>query len=111
MSPHSVPASAPSPDDNAAGFLKLPPTASRYEHISMDPDDVGMKLASLITPNARVLDVGCGTGAITELIRDRNAVTIMGVEPDGERAQHAAARGLSVHHGFLTSDFLGQHGP
>jgi hypothetical protein len=39
MGPHSVRASAPSSDDNAAGFLKLPPTASRYEHISMDPDD------------------------------------------------------------------------
>lgn len=77
----------------------------------MDPDDVGMKLANLITPNARVLDVGCGTGSIAEIIRDQTAAIIVGVEPDGERVRHAVARGLSVHHGILTPDVVSQHGP
>jgi methionine biosynthesis protein MetW len=111
MNPCSAITPAPSPDDSAAGFLKAPPTALRYEHASVDPDDVGMKLARLITPNARVLDVGCGTGSLTELIRDQRAVTIVGVEPDEERAQRAAARGLTVHHGFLSDDVFSRHGP
>ena len=70
-----------------------------------------MKLASFITPNARVLDVGCGTGSIAEIIRDERSATILGVEPDGERVQLAVARGLSVHHGVLTPEVVREHGP
>jgi methionine biosynthesis protein MetW len=111
VNPQSVTPSGPNPDDNAAGLLKARPAASRYERKSVDPDDVGMKLASLITPNARVLDVGCGTGSIAETIRDQRAATIVGVEPDGERVHRAIARGLSVHHGILTPEVVSQYGP
>jgi len=99
------------PDAHASGFLEAPPDALRYEHSSRDPDDVGLKLAGLIAPHSRILDVGCGTGSITELLRHETLGSIIGIEPDAERAQRAAARGLDVYQGLLSTDFLRQHGP
>jgi methionine biosynthesis protein MetW len=77
----------------------------------MDLDDIGRKLASLIAPHSHILDVGCGTGSVTDLLRHETQGTIIGIEPDVERAQRAAARGLDVHQGILSADFLRQHGP
>jgi methionine biosynthesis protein MetW len=100
-----------SPDNHSLGLLESPPEALRYEHLSLDPDDVGMKLASLIAPNSRILDVGCGTGVVTEIIRNRTSATIMGVEPDAERVEHAIARGVDAHLGVVTLEFLHRYGP
>ena len=101
----------PSPDENAAGLLSAPPAALRYEHASLDPDDVGLKLAGLIAPGSRVLDVGCGTGVITALIHDLRSASIVGIEPDPDRALRARERGLEVHEGFLTDGYIREHGP
>ena len=100
-----------SPDSHSSGFLQTAPDAMRYEYLSLDPDDAGMKLAHLIAPNSRVLDVGCGTGDITDTIRRQKSASIIGIEPDAERVQRAAARGLDVHLGVLSPDFIRQHGP
>jgi len=100
-----------SPDSHSSGFLQTAPDALRYEYLSLDPDDAGMKLAHLIAPNSRVLDVGCGTGVITDIIRRQKAASIIGIEPDAERVQRAVARGLDVHLGALSPDFIRQHGP
>ena len=70
-----------------------------------------MKLAKLIAPNSRVLDVGCGTGVITDIIRRQKSASIIGIEPDAERVRRAVARGLDVHLGVLSPDFIRQHGP
>ena len=70
-----------------------------------------MKLAHLIAPNSRVLDVGCGTGVITDTIRRQKSASIIGIEPDAERVQRALARGLDVHLGVLSPNFIRQHGP
>jgi 2-polyprenyl-3-methyl-5-hydroxy-6-metoxy-1,4-benzoquinol methylase len=99
-----------SPDHNSLGFLDQYPRASRYENESMEPDDVAMKLASLVSPG-RVLDVGCGTGSVTEIIRRTTRADVIGIEPDPARHAMAIARGLKVYCGFLTEDFLVQHGP
>lgn len=100
-----------SPDSHSSGFLQTEPDALRYEYLSLDPDDAGMKLAHLIAPNSRVLDVGCGTGVITDTIRRQKSASIIGIEPDAERVQRAIARGLDVHLGILSPDFIRQHGP
>ena len=100
-----------SPDSHSSGFLQTEPDALRYEYLSLDPDDAGMKLAHLIAPNSRVLDVGCGTGVITDTIRRQKSASIIGIEPDAERVQRAVARGLDVHLGVLSPDFIRQHGP
>ncbi len=95
-----------SPDNNATGFLENALSALRYEFQSLDPDDSGMKLANLVTPNSRVLDVGCGTGVITNTIRNVASAIIVGIEPDSERVNSARARGLEVHEGVLTQEFI-----
>ena len=100
-----------SPDSHSSGFLQTEPDALRYEYLSLDPDDAGMKLAHLIAPNSRVLDVGCGTGVITDTIRRQKSASIIGIEPDAGRVQRAVARGLDVHLGVLSPDFIRQHGP
>jgi methionine biosynthesis protein MetW len=100
-----------SPDDHAAGFVQVRPDALRYEHVSLDPGDVGPRLAALIALNSRVLDVGCGTGVITEIIQNQRSASIVGIEPDAARARLARQRGLDAHEGYLTAEFVEQHGP
>ncbi len=70
-----------------------------------------MKLSNLIAPKSRILDVGCGTGSVTEIILNQTGAYVVGIEPDAERAKKAAMRGLNVHAGFLSPDFIRQHGP
>ena len=100
-----------SPDRNSFGFLKDAPDALRYDYQSTDPDNVARKLASLIAPDSRVLDVGCGSGAVTELIKQWANTDVIGVEPDLARAAVARQRGLHVFDGILTEALLQKHGP
>jgi len=100
-----------SPDQNAGGFLAKAPRADRYENTSIDPDDVGVKISAFISPDARVLDVGCGTGSVSEVICKTVRVKLVGIEPDAERAALARARGLEAFQGFLSESFLKEHGP
>jgi methionine biosynthesis protein MetW len=107
----NVPIAVSSPDKNSSGLLQSEPNALRYDNLSLDPDDAAMKLAGLITSGSRILDVGCGTGVITELIRNQKSASIIGIEPDEERVKRAIARGLDVHLGVLSSEFIQRHGP
>jgi 2-polyprenyl-3-methyl-5-hydroxy-6-metoxy-1,4-benzoquinol methylase len=100
-----------SPDQNSLGFLRYNPNALRYENQSTDPDDVAMKLVSLVPQEGRVLDVGCGTGSVTEIVKARTSAHVIGIEPDPERQAIAVRRGLDVYRGFLTEEFLVAHGP
>lgn len=100
-----------SPDRNSLGFLRHSPNALRYENQSTDPDDVAMKLASLVSGKGRILDVGCGTGSVTEIIKARTGAEVIGIEPDSDRQSIAIARGLEVYRGLLTEEFLLTHGP
>ena len=99
------------PDNNSSGFLNDAPKAERYENTSTDPDDVAVKISSLISSNVKVLDVGCGTGSVSEVIQKITNAKLMGIEPDAVRAAAANARGLKVLQGFLTEKVLQEHGP
>jgi SAM-dependent methyltransferase len=100
-----------SPDSNSIGFLRDNPNALRYENQSTDPDDVGPKLASLVSRTGRVLDVGCGTGSITEIIRFTSGTDVIGIEPDPARRAMALERGMNVYCELLSEEFLRKHGP
>jgi len=100
-----------SPDRDAMGFLEVSPKADRYENVSIDPGNVAAKLASFIPKGARVLDVGCGTGSITEVIQKMTGADFIGIEPDGERAEAARMRGIKAFQGYLTEAFIKDHGP
>ncbi len=100
-----------SPDQHACGFLDHVPVPVRYENASTDPGNVAAKLSALIGRGAKVLDVGCGTGSISEVIQKMAGAVVLGVEPDKERAAAAAARGLCVFQGYLTESLLREQGP
>jgi methionine biosynthesis protein MetW len=61
-------------------------------------------IAAMVAPGARVLDIGCGDGAlIAHLTREKGA-DARGIEIDMAEATRAVAAGLSVIHGDADSD-------
>lgn len=92
----------PSPDQNAAGLLTSAPDPLRYDGHMLNPDEVSGIVASMIPTGARVLDIGCGTGSLGQILSDARHAQVVGIEPDSIRAQRAIERGMQVHVGYLT---------
>ncbi|GAA6211015.1 methionine biosynthesis protein MetW [Hyphomicrobiales bacterium 4NK60-0047b] len=63
-------------------------------------------IKSMISPNARVLDIGCGDGALLELLREEKNVDGRGIEINQKNVNHAVAKGLSVIQGDADSDLI-----
>lgn len=61
-------------------------------------------ISELVEPKSRVLDVGCGDGALLQLLTDKNSVDGRGVELSRERVNAAVARGLAVIQGDADRD-------
>jgi methionine biosynthesis protein MetW len=61
-------------------------------------------IAHNVRSGARVLDVGCGDGALMAALRDRKQVDARGLELDGANVSFAVARGLAVVQGDADSD-------
>ncbi|MCU0870178.1 MAG: methionine biosynthesis protein MetW [Burkholderiales bacterium] len=53
-------------------------------------------IAGWVKPGARVLDLGCGDGALLAFLRERRGVTGYGVEIDDERVIASVRNGVSV---------------
>ncbi|HEY0271099.1 MAG TPA: methionine biosynthesis protein MetW [Sphingomonas sp.] len=64
-------------------------------------------IADHVAPAARVLDVGCGDGALMAALRDHAKVDARGIEIDGANVASAMARGLSVVQGDADVDLAG----
>lgn len=61
-------------------------------------------IARHITPGARVLDVGCGDGALMAALRDTAGADVRGLEIDPANVAAAVARGLPVVQGDADTD-------
>ncbi len=63
-------------------------------------------IAEHIEPGSRVLDIGCGDGALMAVLRDRRQVDARGLEIDPAEVERCVARGLSVVQGDADRDLL-----
>ena len=58
-------------------------------------------IGEIIEPGTRVLDLGCGDGALLEWLAAHKKVDARGVELSGAKVQRAIARGVSVYQGDI----------
>lgn len=95
-------------DDRATGFTAQPVDPARYESNSSasDPSESSGIILRMIPRGARVLDVGCGAGLFTAIIRDERGAQVVAIEPNLERATRARLEGLDVRHAELTDELL-----
>ena len=61
-------------------------------------------IAEMVSVGARVLDVGCGDGALLQLLQDSRSVDGRGVEISRSKVNACVARGLSVIQGDADND-------
>ena len=61
-------------------------------------------IAEMVEPGSRVLDVGCGDGALLHLLAERKSTDGRGVELSRERVNACVTRGLSVVQGDADRD-------
>ncbi len=58
-------------------------------------------IGEIVQPASRVLDLGCGDGALLAWLAQNKAVNARGVELETGRVQQAITRGVSVYHGDI----------
>ncbi len=64
-------------------------------------------IAAHVDRGSRVLDIGCGDGALMAALRDTRGVDARGLEIDPANVSAAVARGLSVVQGDADTDLVG----
>lgn len=69
----------------------------RYARNARFVADLGVPLLDLLQlgPGRRVLDLGCGDGAVTEMIASTGAI-VVGVDASAQQVEAAVARGLDA---------------
>jgi methionine biosynthesis protein MetW len=63
-------------------------------------------IADNVAPGSRLIDIGCGDGALMAELRDRHGVDARGLEIDPANVSAAVARGLSVVQGDADTDLV-----
>lgn len=76
------------------------PTAP--QRIALRPDL--QLIADMIAPKSRVLDIGCGDGALLHYLTDENAVKGRGIELSQDGVNACVSQGLSVIQGDADTD-------
>ncbi|MFM5883845.1 MAG: methionine biosynthesis protein MetW [Novosphingobium sp.] len=61
-------------------------------------------IAANVAPGSRVLDIGCGDGALMAALRDQRRVDARGMELDPDNVAECVGKGLSVMQGDADSD-------
>jgi methionine biosynthesis protein MetW len=80
-------------------------TEMQLQTMAADPERIDLQvITGFVTPGARVLDVGCGDGALLQLLEEEKGVDGRGVELSQKGVNQAVARGLSVVQGDADHD-------
>jgi 2-polyprenyl-3-methyl-5-hydroxy-6-metoxy-1,4-benzoquinol methylase len=66
-----------------------PPHAFKYTEFQADPGSTHTKIVSLVPPATRVLEFGCATGYMSEVLKNELGCTVTGVEISPEAAELA----------------------
>jgi 2-polyprenyl-3-methyl-5-hydroxy-6-metoxy-1,4-benzoquinol methylase len=74
------------------GHLPEEISASKYVSFNESPGSTHELLVGLVPPQARVLEFGCATGYMSEVLRNRLGCSVTGVEVSPEAAAIAADR-------------------
>ncbi|MBF0484918.1 MAG: methionine biosynthesis protein MetW [Candidatus Omnitrophica bacterium] len=61
-------------------------------------------IADIIEPNAKVLDLGCGSGELLALLKEKKNCRGTGIEIDDKEVVNCLERGVSVAQGDIDSD-------
>lgn len=67
-------------------------------------------IASFVTPGSRVLDLGCGDGALMAQLVERQGCRVRGIEINEQAVGECIRRGLPVYHGDMMEG-MGFFGP
>ena len=80
-------------------------TGEHRYHRMVDPerDDSLAKIARLVTPGSKVLDLGTGNGALGQYLSSERNCSVDGIEFSGERAKRAAPHYRKLHVADLES--------
>ena len=71
------------------GGTAPPRHAFKYTEFQADPGSTHSKVVSLVPPATRVLEFGCATGYMTEVLKNKLGCTVTGVEISPEAAELA----------------------
>ena len=86
-----------SPDATSQGLVSEAVNPLRYGDAGeQDPDEVPGLMRKLMPSNAKVLDIGSGTGGTTKVINSGKENSVLCIEPDPARSAAARQRGLEV---------------
>jgi methionine biosynthesis protein MetW len=97
-------------DESTRGLSTVAVDPLRYDRQVADPAESTGIILGMIPHGARVLDVGCGTGSISCLVRDHCQAQVVGLEPHAGRAATAASRGIDARCGVLTPELFAELG-
>jgi 2-polyprenyl-3-methyl-5-hydroxy-6-metoxy-1,4-benzoquinol methylase len=73
-------------DETPAKTEAAPQHAFKYTEFQDDPASTHSKIVSLVPPATRVLEFGCATGYMSEVLKNRLGCTVVGVEIDRDAA-------------------------
>ncbi len=63
-------------------------------------------ISEMVTPNSRVLDIGCGDGTLLELLKEKKSIDGRGMEISTKGVNLCLSKGLSVIHGDADHDLV-----
>jgi methionine biosynthesis protein MetW len=81
--------------------------------MSKEQEDIGIReerkrnrfdyklIVKIVEDGARVLDLGCGTGTLLGLLKEKKNISARGIEINPEKVKRCVEHGLSVLHGDL----------